>query len=218
MISTTSSSALAGALATSEVAFDNTDADLMTRFAAGDREAFGELVERHKDGLVAYLARLTGCRDRAEDLAQEAFLRLFRRAPGYRERGQFTAFLFRIATNLLRDEERRARRWRLLAGALALGGPLFARSARTAEPDAPERLLADEARQRLTAELAALPIEWRAPLVLAEIEGWPLAQVAQTLGCREGTVKSRLFRGRRRLQQALEPYWNPTSSRNGASR
>ncbi len=218
MISTTSSPALVNALAATEVTFGDSDADLMTRFAAGDREAFGELVERHKDGLVSYLARLAGSRDRAEDLAQEAFLRLFRRAPAYRERGQFTAFLYRIATNLLRDEERRARRWRLLAGALALGGDLFSRSTRPAEPAAPERLLAEEARRRLVAELAALPIEWRAPLVLAEIEGWPLAEVARTLGCREGTVKSRLFRGRRRLQQALEPYWSPQGSCNGASR
>ena len=218
MISTTSSTALASALAADEVAFGSSDADLMTRFAAGDREAFGELVERHKDGLVCYLARLTGSRDRAEDLAQEAFLRVFRRAPAYRERGQFTAFLYRIATNLLRDEERRARRWRLLAGALALGGEIFARSARPAEPAAPDRLLADEARRRLSAELAALPLEWRAPLVLAEIEGWPLAEVARALGCREGTIKSRLFRGRRRLQQALEPYWNSPRASNGASR
>jgi RNA polymerase sigma-70 factor, ECF subfamily len=208
VISTTGSSALASALVAGEAAFPASDADLMTRFAAGDREAFGALVERHKDGLVAYLSRLTGSRDRAEDLAQEAFLRLFRRAHGYRERGQFTAFLYRIATNLLRDEERRTRRWNLLAGALALSSDLFSRSARAVEPPAPERLLADEARRRVTAELAALPLEWRAPLVLAEIEGWPLAEVARALGCREGTVKSRLFRGRRRLQQALEPYWN----------
>ncbi len=95
------------------------DASLMERLRSGDREAFARLVDRHKDAVVSYLARLSGNRDRAEDLAQETFLRLYRSAPGYVERGYLRAFLFRIATNLLRSEERRERRLRLLA-------PLFA--------------------------------------------------------------------------------------------
>lgn len=174
----------------------------------GDREAFGELVERHKDGLVAYLARLTGCRDRAEDLAQETFLKLYRSAADYRERGHLVAFLFRIATNLLRSEERRARRFRLLAPLLGAaagrdGRPAFEAS----EPAAAEaRLAAAELKHRVAKELAALPLAWRAALVLSEVEDWPLAEIARTLGCREGTVKSRLFRGRERLRLALAPY------------
>lgn len=180
----------------------------MTLVRRGDREAFGELVERHKDGLVAYLARLTGCRDRAEDLAQEAFLKLFKCAADYRERGHLVAFLFRIATNLLRSEERRARRFRLLApllGAGREGRPTYEAS----EPAAAEtRLAAAELKNRVAKELAALPLTWRAALVLSEVEDWPLAEIARALGCREGTVKSRLFRGRERLRQALGPYLN----------
>src|SRR5262249_5298495 len=63
------------------------DADLMARVRAGDRDAFGDLVDRHKDAVVNYLTRLTGSRDRAEDLGQETFLRLFRSAGGYVEQG-----------------------------------------------------------------------------------------------------------------------------------
>ena len=91
------------------------DAELMTRVRSGDREAFAQLVDRHKDGLVNYLTGLTHSRDRAEELAQESFLRLYQHSARYREQGQFVPFLFRIATNLLRSEERRARRWRLLS-------------------------------------------------------------------------------------------------------
>src|SRR3954469_16440118 len=88
----------------------SSDAELMARVREGDREAFTDLVERHKDAAVTYLVRLTADRDRAEDLAQETFLRLFRSAGEYVEQGYLRAFLFRIATNLVRSEERRARR------------------------------------------------------------------------------------------------------------
>ncbi|MFP5289355.1 MAG: RNA polymerase sigma factor, partial [Thermoanaerobaculia bacterium] len=75
------------------------DAGLMDRVRSGDRDAFSDLVERHKDAVVNYVTRLTGNRDRAEDLAQETFLRLFRSAGGYTEQGLLRAYLFRIATN-----------------------------------------------------------------------------------------------------------------------
>ena len=81
----------------------------------GDRAAWGELVERHKDGLVNYLTRMTGERGAAEDLAHDAFVRLFERAASYRPQGRFRAYLYRIAVNLLRSQERRKQRWRLIA-------------------------------------------------------------------------------------------------------
>ncbi len=96
------------------------DAELMARVAAhGDREAFTRLVDRHKDGLVAYLARLTGCGEQAQDLAQESFLRLYRAAAQYKDRGYFRAYLFRIATNLVRSQERKAKRWRRLTAVVS---------------------------------------------------------------------------------------------------
>src|ERR1700724_4363293 len=94
----------------SDLQQEASDADLMARVRAGDREAFTDLVERHKDAVVNSLTRLPGSRDRAEDLGQETFLRLFRSAAGYVEQGYLRAFLFRIATNLAHSEERRGRR------------------------------------------------------------------------------------------------------------
>ncbi len=177
-----------------------TDSALMAEVLGGDRGAFTRLVERHKDAVVNYLTRLTGDRDRAEDLAQETFLRLFRAAPQYQEQGLLRAYLFRIATNLVRSEERRAKRLRLLLP--FLGGR------RHDEPAAVSGLLVQELHRQVALALAKLPLRFRVPLVLHEIEGWSYADIAQELSCREGTVKSRIHRGRQHLRQRLEPYWN----------
>lgn len=175
------------------------DASLMERVRGGDREAFSGLVDLHKDAVVNYLARLTGDRDRAEDLAQETFLRLWRSAASYVEQGFLRAFLFRIATNLVRSEERREKRFRLLL-------PFLGRRDHD-EPAAPSGLLLQELHREVAGAVAALPLRYRVPLVLHEIEGWSYVDIARELGCREGTVKSRIHRGRERLRQKLQPYW-----------
>ena len=177
-----------------------TDAELMARLReSGDREALGEIVDRYKDAVVGYLARLTGSRERADDLAQETFLRLYRSAPGYVEQGLLSAFLFRIATNLARSEERRERRLRLLAP--------FLRPSPTTEASAPLGLLAEEIQREVAAAVAALPMTYRVPLVLHELQGWAYADVARALSLSEGTIKSRIHRGRERLRKFLAPYW-----------
>ena len=177
-----------------------TDADLMAQLRTGDREAFGELIERHKDALVGYLARLTADRSRAEDLAQETFLRLYRAAPRYREEGNLTAYLYRIATNLLRSEERRARRWLRLTPHLTAVQP-------DVPPSPQAETLRRETAEQLATAVAALPLHFRAPLVLYEIEGWSYRAISKALACSEGTVKSRLARARGRLRERLAPFW-----------
>ena len=175
------------------------DAALMDRVRGGDREGFTFLVDRHKDAVANYLARLTGNRDRAEDLAQETFLRLWRSSASYVEQGYLRAFLFRIATNLVRSEERREKRYRLLLP--------FLRWRDHDEPSAPSGLLLQELHREVAGAVAALPLRYRVPLVLHEIEGWSYVDIARELGCREGTVKSRIHRGRQHLRQKLQPYW-----------
>lgn len=187
----------------SEAAVPDPDADLMDRVRSGDRDAFSDLVDRHKDAVVNYLTRLTGNRDRAEDLAQETFLRLFRSAGAYTEQGLLRAYLFRIATNLVRSEERRETRLRLLLPFLG-GGHIGGYS----EPAAPSGLLRQELHREVSSAVAQLPLRYRVPLVLHEIEGWAYADIARELGCREGTVKSRIHRGRQHLKERLAPYWN----------
>lgn len=183
------------------------DACLMERVRSGDRAAFGHLVDRHKDAMVNYLTRLTGSRDRAEDVAQEAFIRLYGAADRYREDGRFGGYLYRIATNLVRQEERRNRRWRLLVPQLASSNGHGSDGQRL--PAGPQDdLVRREMHARLAEAVAGLPIHFRVPVVLRDIEGWSYAEIARLTGWRGGTVKSRLNRARRLLRSQLEPYWN----------
>jgi RNA polymerase sigma-70 factor (ECF subfamily) len=177
------------------------DGQLMARVRAGDAAAFEQIVDRYKDPLVGYLARMTNCRDRAEEYAQETFLRLYQNANRYHERGQLSAYLYRIATNLLRSDERRRRRFRLFEALVPV-------SERAPEPTAQGQALHREATEVVAAAIHELPTAFRAPLVLREIDGWSYAEIAQALGCRVGTVKSRINRAKLRLREALEPYWN----------
>ncbi len=172
------------------------DAALMERTKGGDRQAFGELVNRHRDGLVNYLSRISGDRELAQDLAQESFVKLFQSAGHYKEKGLLRAYLYRIATNCFRSHQRRARR--------ASWVPFATRDHDGSSPGTPqERLLQSEALRHLDAALAELPARFRAPLVLHAIEGWPLAQIAYALSCPKGTVKSRIGRARRDLRRKL---------------
>lgn len=191
------------------VAVERSDAELMARVRQGDRDAFADLIDRHKDAVVGYLARLTGNRDRAQDLGQETFLRLYRAADSYVEQGYLRAYLYRIATNLLRSEERREQRMKLLL-------PFLSRKGESVEPAAPAGLLRRELHREVSTALASLPLRYRVPVVLHEIEGWTYVDIARELGCREGTIKSRIHRGRQQLRTKLEPYWlgEPSCSTN----
>ncbi len=180
------------------------DAELMAEVRRGDREAFAELINRHKDTLVNYLHRLAGCRDKAEDFAQEAFLRLFQSSSRYHEQGRLVPYLYRIATNLARSEDRKVRRWRFLSSAFSYNGHQPERAERGPQ----SQLLEKEVKEQVNEALAALPPHYRAPLVLREIEGWSYQDIAKAVGCREGTVKSRINRGRSQLREILQPYLN----------
>ena len=199
----------------------NSDAELMARVQAGDEQAFADLVDRHKDGVVGYLCRMVGHRDRAEELAQEAFLKLYTAAGRYTENGHLKAYLFRIATNLVRSDARRERRRRLLLGWLGESEPLLAAvpaggleaipveggpftEGPAPQPDAD--VLRAELQERLAAAVSELPLAYRVPLVLHDIEEWTYNEISRSTGWKEGTVKSRISRGRRLLREKLEPF------------
>lgn len=175
-----------------------------------DDEAFVRVVDQQKDRIVNYLTRLTGERERAEDAAQETFIRFYQHRHRYREEGTLKAYLFRIATNLVRSEERRKNRWRLLEPIFSRGGssPDGVHSQQLpSERDPGRRALASEEQRQVTRAIAQLDLRYRAPLVLREIEGLPYSDIAEVLGLSEGTVKSRLHRAREQLRTLLEPYW-----------
>ena len=179
-----------------------------------DDEAFARAIDRYKDRIVNYLTRLTSDRERAEDAAQETFIRFYQHRHRYREEGTLQAYLFRIATNLVRSEERRKKRWRLLEPIFSRGGesPDGVNSEKHPRSDDPDRrALASEEQRQVTLAISRLDLHYRAPLVLREIEGLPYSEIAEVLGLSEGTVKSRLHRAREQLRILLEPYWKGTA-------
>lgn len=181
------------------------DSELFERARSGDRAAFGRLVDRHKDGLVNYLTRICGDHAQAEDLAQESFLRLYERGEHYREEGKLKAYLYRIATNLFRSQLRRELRWQRLRSLF------YTPNGHHGEPQAQARVLQQELNRKVGAALLRVPVHYRAPVVLALIEGWSHRDIAALLRCREGTVKSRIHRGRSLLRDQLETYTEEAS-------
>jgi RNA polymerase sigma-70 factor (ECF subfamily) len=176
------------------------DAELMQRVCGGDEEAFAAIVERYKNPLVNYLTHLVRSRERAEDVAQEAFVRLYRNAERYRDTEKLAPYLFRIATNHTISEMRREKRWRLLMPRLVAGSPSVA-------PPADTALMSDEVQRKVAAALEQLPIKFRAPLALYEIEEWSYDDIARALGCRMGTIKSRIARARELMRRQLAGWW-----------
>jgi len=182
------------------------DGALFARVRQGDADALTCLIDRHKDALVNYLTRISGCRDKAEDVAQDTFLRLLERSRNYVEQGQLRPYLYRIATNLVRSQQRRDQRWRLLRPRLMAGNGTRAEAVQQAAVE----------RRELSAVLAQclqeLPLKYRQPLVLRDVEDWSYADIAQSLDCNPGTVKSRIFRGREMLRKLVAPHWNGVTS------
>lgn len=167
------------------------EADLIAR-AVRDPEAFGRLYRRHYPAIAGYLLRRCGDRHAAEDLAAETFLTAYQQLARFEKRGLgLRPWLYRIATNKanrrLRDEKRRQRRER---GSARPNSPGAARD----EPHAAHNAL------------RSIPPRFQGVLVLHHAQGLSVAQVAEALGVPEGTVKSRLKRGRDAMRRALEQH------------
>lgn len=177
-----------------------TDATLMRRVREGDEEAFAEIVDRYKNPLVNYLTHLVRSRERAEEVAQDAFVRLYRNASKYREQERLGPYLYRIATNLVVTDVRREKRWSLLL-------PRLNASTHQTVTSPDEGLFVDEIQRKVSSALERLPVKYRAPIVLCDIEEWSYEEIARALECRVGTVKSRIFRGRELLRRQLAPWW-----------
>ncbi|MFD9688462.1 RNA polymerase sigma factor SigM [Kitasatospora sp. NPDC059146] len=172
------------------------DATLLARHVAGDQEAFGLLVNRHRDRLWAVALRTLGDREEAADALQDALVSAFRAAAGFQGRSAVTTWLHRIVVNACLDRARRSATRRTTP--LDEDPQRLDRLVGSAEPaDSP--VVRAEVQRELTAALAELPPEQRAALVLVDMQGYPVAEAAELLGVPVGTVKSRCARGRARL-------------------
>jgi RNA polymerase sigma-70 factor, ECF subfamily len=192
-----------------------TDRDLLAAHVAGDAAAFGVLFARHRDRLWAVALRTTGDPEEAADALQEAMIAAFRRAGSYRGDAAVTTWLHRVVVNACLDRLRR-RKVRL-ADPLPddLEEQLGRGSAATAAPpadDPAEVAERGDQRRQLLAALDTLPPEQRAALVLVDMQGYSVAEVAELLEVAPGTVKSRCSRARSRLLpllSSLRPGGNP---------
>ncbi|MER5639552.1 RNA polymerase sigma factor SigM [Kitasatospora sp. NPDC002227] len=173
-----------------------TDAELLARHAAGDPDAFGQLVHRHRDRLWAVAVRTLGDPEEAADALQDALVSAFRAAGTFEGRSAVTTWLHRIVVNACLDRARRAASRR--TGSLDETPERLDALLPSAEPTEAVVVRA-ELRQELGAALATLPADQRAALVLVDMQGYPVAEAAAVLGVPVGTVKSRCARGRARL-------------------
>jgi len=174
---------------------DVSDEVLIRRARRGDREAFGDLVYRYREGAVNVVYRMCGDVHLAEDAAQDAFVRAWEALPRYRHRGTFKAWLYRIALNCARDALRRQR-----PTADVDGLPL-----RSDAPGPERQMLQQERATRVQEAVLGLPEASRAALVLREYEGFSYKEIAETLDIPMGTVMSRLHYARSRLREMLSP-------------
>ncbi|MYT70188.1 MULTISPECIES: RNA polymerase sigma factor SigM [unclassified Streptomyces] len=175
------------------------DQDLLARHVAGDQDAFGEIVRRHRDRLWAVALRTLGDREEAADAVQDALVSAYRAAHTFRGQSAVTTWLHRITVNACLDRARKAASRRT--------SPMddTERLEQLLEPqesaDAPvER---DDLHRELLGALGSLPADQRAVLVLVDMQGYPVAEAARILDVPTGTVKSRCARGRARLLPLL---------------
>ena len=184
------------------------DSGVVAAFLAGDRRAFTELVERYQNRLLNFVYRTTGDRERAEDLVQETFIRVYRHLHRFDQSKKFSTWVYTIASNLAKNELRNRSRNPLV---------LFQMFRRSDESESrplewedntyrPDDLFRKRHLKGLVdAAVDRLPEHHRTVFVLREMEGKTYEEIADITGANLGTVKSRLNRARNSFAQLIAP-------------
>ena len=178
------------------------EAALVDRARAGDRDAFEELVRRHAERLYAVVLRFVADGEEAQEVTQEAFLRAWRGIERFEGRSRFFTWLYRIGIN---EAKRRAGRQPPVPVASLEDEPV---------PEAPDWSEAPEARSEqsdlrrvLEQAIRSLPVEYRATIVLRDVEGLSTREAAEVMDLGEAAFKSRLHRARLAVRRALDEYF-----------
>jgi len=175
------------------IAMDDSDEALMARVARGDERAFQLLSRRHLPAMLGLARRILRNSAEAEDVAQEAFLRVWTHAPRWQPVAQFRTWLTRVVVNLCLDRKRRAP-WVELEAAGEIVDPT---------PGAGEKAETDERARMLAAAVDKLPPRQRSAIVLTYGEGMTNAQAAEILDTSVSAVETLLVRGKQNLRSAL---------------
>jgi len=184
------------------------DAALVDRARAGEVAAFEALLIRHQAAAFALAYQIVRQREDAQDITQEAFVRVFRGLRDFKGQAAFKTWLHRIVVNLALDALRRRSRQPAASYDDAREPGDEAREEVGTHPEGdPDRSLeAREAREAIRVALEELPAPQRAVLLLREVEGLSYQEIAEVIGCALGTVMSRLHYARRRLRERLRPF------------
>jgi RNA polymerase sigma-70 factor (ECF subfamily) len=180
-----------------------TDEELISRFQKGDIYAFEEIVHRYKDPLVNFIYNYVGNRTEAEDIVQETFLRVFKNKHLYRSIAKFSTWIYTIASNLAKTELRRRKRRRFLS--LSQMGYDDKDYELPDEYFSPERIVDNKMQGKaIRKEIEALPEKFKEVVILRDIQEFSYEEISNILKIPVGTVKSRVNRGRLRLQKRLK--------------
>lgn len=188
------------------------DRELIRRAQQGDRQAFEDLVRVYRDYIFSLGYRLSGDLVEADELAQETFIAVYRSLRGFRFDSAFSTWLYGVAFNVYRNLRRSAHAARRVSNSQ----PAWMEpAARTGDPEA--RFLQWESTRVLQEKLGALPEEFKAVVILRDIQGFSYEEISSILSEKLGTIKSRVHRGRIRLQAALKEG-DPPGNLEGVSR
>lgn len=191
------------------------DAELVARVQRGDKQAFNLLVIKYQRKILRLLSRMIRDPADLEDVAQEAFIKAYRALPQFRGESAFYTWLYRIAINT-------ARNWLSSVGKRPSApnaiesedGETFNETDSLSDISTPESMVASrEIAETVNSAIEELPEELRTAIVLREIEGMSYEDIAQTMGCPIGTVRSRIFRAREAIAQRLRPILDTDAER-----
>lgn len=169
------------------------DFSLIKQFIDGDESVFSELLKRHKEKVRNIIYITLSNTDGVDDIAQEVFITVYRHLKSFRFESQFTTWLYRITINKCKDHLRK-KNIRSIFLPLKDDEPVF------------ESINEDtDIKHIVRNAIATLPDKLRIPLVLKDLEGFSYQEIADTMECEIGTVKSRIFRAREALKKILKP-------------
>ena len=176
---------------------ESTDKELVKRVQKGEKGAFDLLVLKYEHKIVNLVMRYVRDPEQALDISQEAFIKAYRALPRFRGDSAFYTWLYRIAVNTAKNYLAAQRR-RPMDIELDLQDPeQYGLHAKLKESDTPEGLaLSQELQDTLESAIAALPDDLRQAIILRELDGMSYEEIAQTMECPVGTVRSRIFRAR----------------------
>lgn len=178
------------------------DEQLIAKFQLGDLQAFDILVRRYKDQLLNFVYRFVGNRSDAEDIVQETFLRVYKNKHMYKEIAKFSTWVYTIAGNLAKTELRRRKRHKIFSVSN------FVNEERDYDiPDrehSPEKKVDSAIQEEIIQKaIEKLPAKFKEVIILRDIQGFAYEEISQILNIPLGTVKSRVNRGRLKLQEDL---------------